>query len=153
MRRAPLALLVLSLALAGCATDQETTPTPDEAAPTPDADTTTDANTPAPVRLAINLVDRPGVGVPPTTMALEPSRLEAPVNARVLLTVTNSGQNPHDLHVDGLDAHTDVLAPGQSAELEFTTGPAGEHPMWCTVGGDGPTGHRTQGMSGTFVVR
>lgn len=146
-----LVLLLSVLVLAGCASnDAPADDAPATTTPAPDA--ASEGATLAPVALAISLVERPAVGVPPTTMALDPAHLEAPAGARVVLTVTNDGQGPHNLVIDGLDVATDTLAPGDSVEVEFVAGEAGEYAMYCAVGGDGPMGHRAQGMAGTFVV-
>lgn len=146
----PTLLLLASLLLAGCFGGSEATPPVDDRAD----ESTNDSSdmTLAPVALAISLIERPGVGIPPSTMALDPNMLEAKVGDRVVLTITNNGQAPHNLVIEGLDVDTDTISTGESLDVEFVAQEKGEFVMYCAVGGDSPTGHRAQGMEGTFVV-
>lgn len=146
--RADLLLLLVAVALfAGCAADTPSTTTTPEGA---DGDTNT---LPPAVAAAVSLFDRtPGVGVPPTTMGIDPATLELSVGVPVDLTVTNDGASVHNLVIDGLDVATDDLDAGASATATFTPLEAGDYVMYCSIGGDGPLGHRAQGMVGTVTV-
>lgn len=148
MRAHSTSALLLSLALAGCATndpgapDANVTPTP----PSPfDLDIT-------PENVTLSFFEAPGVGVPPTTMGISPATLELMEDKPYLLVLTNDGQAPHNLVIEGLDVDTETFGPGETLEVELLPQERGEYVMYCAVGGDGPTGHRAQGMEGTVTV-
>jgi uncharacterized cupredoxin-like copper-binding protein len=147
----PLMVLAVALALSGCAQPAEEGPSPPASNASDDAPADVGTGI-TPVELAISLVERPAAGVPPSTMGLDPGRLEVREDQRVRLVVTNGGEVPHNLVIEGLDVATETLGAGESTEVEFVAQEKGEYVMYCAVGGDGPTGHRAQGMSGTFVV-
>lgn len=147
-----LSSLVLALALtagaAGCVGSNDE-------APVDNSTDTNDTTTMPPVAqaAAVSLFDRsPGVGVPPTTMGIDPATLELTLGMPVNLTVTNDGDSAHDLVIEGLGVKTESIAPGESASVEFTPMEAGTYRMYCSVGGDGPIGHAAQGMRGEVVV-
>ena len=141
-------LLVLALLVAGC-TSKPAAPT------TPTGTNTTNSGALKPaVSVTVTLVDRqvpPGVGVPPSTMGIDPASLDLAVNVPVHLTVTNGGNSAHDLVIDGLDVKTDSIAPGESVNVEFTPTKAGTYKMYCDIGA-APLTHDAQGMHGEVTV-
>lgn len=141
-------LLAAALALAaGCASSNDDAPA-DNSSATDDTTTTT-----PPVAVSLSLIDRtPGIGVPPTTMGIDPSSIELAVGVPVNLTVSNNGNSGHDLVIDGLDVATESIAPGESFSIEFTPAEAGTYRMYCSVGGGTPLSHDMQGMNGEVVV-
>lgn len=143
-----LILLSIALVLAGCANNAD---------PSDDANATPTATPAMPgggaTAVSVSLVDRtPGVGIPPTTMGISPATLELVAGQLVNLTVTNDGAGPHDLVIEGLDVATESIPPGESVTVEFTPMEAGTYKMYCSIGGDAPTGHDAQGMHGEVVV-
>lgn len=147
----PTILVLATLLFAGCLGGGDDAPATNDSADENSNDTETDM-TITPVALSIALVERPGIGIPPTTMALDPATLEVKEDQRVSLTITNGGQAPHNLVIEGMDVDTDTISPGDELVVEFVAQEKGEFIMYCAVGGDSPTGHRAQGMEGTFVV-
>lgn len=138
-------LLAAALLLAGCTS-------PDDA-PADATNETGSGDAPMARAAALSLFDRsPGVGVPPTTMGIDPAVLELAVGQFVNLTVTNDGNTGHDLVIEGLDVATETIPPGGSTSVEFTPIEAGSYRMYCSIGGDGPVGHDAQGMHGEVVV-
>lgn len=83
-----------------------------------------------------------------TDFALEPARIELEEPGPATFRVVNAGGTAHALAVEGEDVaeETALLQPGESAELTVDLG-AGEHDLFCPVGG-----HREQGMEGTLLV-
>jgi uncharacterized cupredoxin-like copper-binding protein len=79
--------------------------------------------------------------------ALEPAALSAEAG-EVTLHVVNEGATAHGLTLEGpgVEASTEELAPGESADLVVDL-PDGAYTLWCPVGG-----HRAQGMEGTLTV-
>lgn len=142
-------LLALAL-LAGCATPA------DEPTPAPTVDPTSEPGGTelviTPIEARVALVERPAVGVPPTTLAIEPARVEVKEDQRVKLVVSNEGNGPHNLVIEGLDVETETLEAGATTELEFVAQDRGTYRMYCSIGGSGPSGHDAQGMRGEFAV-
>lgn len=66
---------------------------------------------------------------------------------KVKLTLTNSGQMPHDFVVDELNVKTKTIKNGESDTIEFTPDKAGSFEFYCSVGS-----HRAKGMKGTVIV-
>lgn len=64
---------------------------------------------------------------------------------RVVLTALDM---PHDFDLDELGVDGPVVAPGETAEVEFTADQTGEFEYYCSVGQ-----HRANGMTGTLIVR
>ncbi|HUR69297.1 MAG TPA: cupredoxin domain-containing protein [Candidatus Thermoplasmatota archaeon] len=141
-------LLVLSIAagVAGCAR-------PDATPTTPTSTNTTGSEPLRPaVAVALSLIDQtPGVGVPPTTMGIEPATVELALHVPVNLTITNDGNGPHNLIIEGLDVATDTIASGESVSVEFTPHEEGTFRMYCSLG-VGPVSHDLQGMHGEVTV-
>jgi plastocyanin len=67
---------------------------------------------------------------------------------KVTFSVSNDGQVPHALEVEGngIEEETDVLNGGDSAELSVDLKP-GEYEWYCPVGN-----HADMGMKGTLTV-
>ncbi|HEX8085417.1 MAG TPA: cupredoxin domain-containing protein [Solirubrobacteraceae bacterium] len=67
---------------------------------------------------------------------------------KVTFSVSNDGQVPHALEVEGngIEEETDVLNGGDSAELSVDL-KAGEYEWYCPVGN-----HADMGMKGTLTV-
>jgi nitrite reductase (NO-forming) len=67
---------------------------------------------------------------------------------KVRVTLINGDGMPHDFAIPDLDAHTSMVsAKGQTAEVVFEIGAAGEFAYYCTV-----PGHRQAGMEGRLIV-
>ena len=79
-----------------------------------------------------------------------PSRLVASAG-RDTFTLQNSGQFPHNVHIEGngvsLDVKPDGPVPGGQSFSGAVTLPAGTYDIWCPV-----SNHRDQGMVGTLTV-
>lgn len=150
-----LPVLAICLLLAGCFTPDGGRDAGDgadanaSAAEGADADAMADLE-PEPV--AMSFFERPAVGVPPTTMGITPASLDLQEDKPYLLQLTNDGQAPHDLVIEGLDVDTDTFGPGDTLEVEILPQEKGEYAYYCSVGGDGPAGHRAQGMEGVLTV-
>jgi nitrite reductase (NO-forming) len=85
------------------------------------------------------------VAVSMTEFAYSPARIEVQPGQQLILTVTNDGEMPHDLKVEGTDG-TKMLNPGEVEKV--TVGPFTESTQaWCTV-----AGHREAGMELDIVV-
>ena len=85
------------------------------------------------------------VAVSLSEFAIEPAAIIA--EAGGVLVVTNDGSAEHDLAVVGTDLATPMLAPGESAELDLTTLPAGDYEVFCEV-----AGHQAAGMSAPLTL-
>jgi plastocyanin len=85
-----------------------------------------------------------------TEFAFNPSRLVVSAGNDTF-TLRNSGQFPHNLHIEGNGISLDVKPDGPVAGGQSFTGsvslPAGSYTIWCPVGN-----HRAQGMEGTLIV-
>lgn len=145
--RTALLLVLLTLA-AGCTTKD-----------VPDTTASDDSNTeippevpPVAVAVAVALHNDPGVGVPPTTMGIDPPTLAFSLGVPVNLTITNRGSGIHNLVIDGLDVASDNIDAGASVSILFTPTEEGTFDMYCSIGGNGPAGHRAQGMAGSVTV-
>jgi plastocyanin len=82
-----------------------------------------------------------------TEYAFDPSDLT--VSMGDVIEVTNDGELPHNLTVEGEDLATSDLDPGASEGLEVGPRPlpAGDYEFICTIGD-----HAEQGMTGTMTV-
>ena len=83
-----------------------------------------------------------------TEYAFDPSLLTATEGG--LIEVTNNGEEPHNLTVEGQDLATSDLQPGASQQLLLGNGTvlaAGNYEIICTIGD-----HAEQGMTGTLIV-
>lgn len=148
----PLLILPLvALLLAGCTGGDDAPAATDEgadgtggASPTP---TTAAPVAPAPVQVSVA-----AVGAFPANPAFDPADVEVPSGASVTVVFANQDTAPFNGHnwvVDGVEgAATDVIDPGQTAEITFTAPAPGEYRVSCTV-----PGHADRGMVGTLVVK
>ena len=132
-----LALGAMALFVASCGGDDD-----DDTAATTEAttETTTEAagGGGAPDRLSVSM----------TEYAFDPSDLT--VSEGDLIEVTNDGELPHNLTVEGQDVATSDLEPGASQQLLLGNGitlPPGDYEFICTIGD-----HAEQGMTGTLTV-
>jgi manganese oxidase len=76
---------------------------------------------------------------------VEPTAISVPAGGS--LTVTNEGQVPHDLAVDGADLATPMLDAGATATLDLADLEPGTYTVYCTV-----AGHRSAGMEATLTI-
>lgn len=123
-----LLLLLLTVALAGCADDGDL----DE------GDTSDDPTT------------ETTFDVTATEYAFSPSELRVPAGTEVTVTLQNEGTMGHDWGGEFGSAgtvRTDIIGPGESDSVSFTVDEPGEYPFWCSV-----PGHRGAGMEGTLIV-
>jgi plastocyanin len=129
-----IALAALALVAAGCGDD-------DEEPTTEPAVTATGPTGPT---------DEGGAGaagassVSMTEYEFDPSDLT--VSEGDSIEVTNDGELPHNLTVEGEDVATDDVDPGGSEELTVDLAP-GDYDFICTIGD-----HAQQGMTGTMTV-
>ena len=134
-----MALLLAAAALvaAGCGDDEDEesadqAPAPAQTQPETQADTAGGGEA-----TAVSLTDFAIDPANPTTKA-----------GRVTFSVTNDGQAPHALEVEGngIEEETEVLNGGEADELAVELQP-GEYKWYCPVGD-----HAAQGMAGTLTV-
>lgn len=83
-----------------------------------------------------------------TEFAFDPADVSVDEAGETTFTVSNEGQFPHALEVEGggVEEGTDELAPGESGSVTVELEP-GEYELYCPV-----DDHRDQGMVGTLVV-
>lgn len=83
-----------------------------------------------------------------TDFALAPATIHLDEAGTYTFRFVNEGESEHALEIDGqgIEEETDLVAPGETAELtvELTEG---EYEMYCPV-----DGHRGMGMDGAVVV-
>ena len=83
-----------------------------------------------------------------------PATITVPAGQPITLQLTNLGQIPHNLHIEGPGVRVDLVAsgvnvaPGQTTSRTLTFTTAGVYTFWCPVGN-----HRQGGMAGTLTVR
>jgi plastocyanin len=75
----------------------------------------------------------------------EPKSYTAEAGKPLKITVTNAGQNVHEVEVEGLVPET-KLAAGQSKTVDLPAQPAGTYRIYCEI-------HEDQGMEGDLVVK
>ncbi|MFZ6003016.1 MAG: multicopper oxidase domain-containing protein [Actinomycetota bacterium] len=71
---------------------------------------------------------------------VEPSSVQVPAGAELVLKVTNAGELPHDLKLEGSGTGTALLDPGASEEVSLGVMDETTE-AWCTV-----PGHKEAGM-------
>ena len=83
-----------------------------------------------------------------TEFAFDPADVSVDTAGETTFTVSNEGQFPHALEIDGngIEERTDEVGPGGSTSLTVDLEP-GEYELYCPV-----DDHRDQGMEGTLVV-
>ena len=150
----PLALVALSLVVAGCSNQSSPPSQPTSTTAAPESGIGEDpAAVPGPVSIAVKTS-----GNYPVNPAFDPSELSVPAGARVNLTFTNEDAcgpagpigSPivHDWTLeDTPDAETKQLGPCESQMITFTAPAAGAYTYYCAVGD-----HRQRGMEGTLTV-
>ena len=85
-----------------------------------------------------------------TDFAFTPSTIAIDAPGTYTFVVTNSGQAPHALEIDGhgIEEETDTIEAGGKAELTVEITEAGEYEIYCPV-----AGHRDMGMEGTVNAK
>ncbi|HEX8744488.1 MAG TPA: cupredoxin domain-containing protein [Thermoleophilaceae bacterium] len=132
MRRAPLALIALLLAIAGCGDDNEKS----------SGSVTVDAGQPVAVE-ASEYAFKPGTI---TIRAATGSSGNAPVR----FELRNDGSLPHDVHVRRGDEElggSEAVGGGKTASATVDLAP-GEYEIYCSIGD-----HAELGMKGKLEVR
>ena len=130
-----LSLVIVPLALAACGEDSEDTTT----SATETSATTTEASSGG---------EGGSVSISETEFALDPSDATSGAGA-VSFDVTNDGQIPHNLEVEGngVEEVTETIEPGGSATLDVELEP-GTYKIYCSIGD-----HEAQGMVGELTVQ
>ncbi len=88
------------------------------------------------------------VAVSARDFAFEPSDVTLDAAGTYTFRLTNDGESPHALEIEGedLEEETDTIDPGDSDELTVDLA-EGEYVLYCPVGD-----HRDRGMEGRLVV-
>ena len=88
------------------------------------------------------------VALTATEFKFDPADVTVDAAGKVTFTVSNDGQQPHALEVEGngVEEETDSIAAGDSGTLTVDLEP-GEYEFYCPI-----DGHREQGMEGKLVV-
>ena len=83
-----------------------------------------------------------------TEFAFEPADISVDEAGETTFTVSNDGEFPHALEIEGngIEEETEELGPGESGSVTVDLEP-GEYELYCPVGD-----HRERGMVGTLVV-
>lgn len=81
-----------------------------------------------------------------------PNRIDAKVGVPILVRLTNSGTESHDLnfesiHMPGLGGVESILAPGETRTITLNFDQPGTHTFICTL-----PGHAAAGMTGAAYV-
>jgi plastocyanin len=129
MRRAPLALAAIAVALAGCGGDDESGSK---------GSLTVKSGQPVPVKGY-------EYGFEPGTIAIRSNNTEVAVQFKL----TNTGSLPHDIHVRKGDDElggTEAIGDGESASATVAV-PPGEYEFYCSIGD-----HADLGMKGKLTV-
>lgn len=142
---APLALAVLvALGVAACGSSSDSS---SSSAPSADTTSSAAASTPKTTSTA-STAGAKTVKVGESEWKITPTDGTATAG-KVVLNVSNTGQVPHQLEVEGKGAEekTAVIDPGGSAKLAVKLKP-GKYEWYCPI-----PGHRQQGMEGTLTVQ
>ncbi len=125
-----LLLMLGALAVAGCGTAEDTG----------EGEETTAATTEGAVVETIEIVE--------TDFALDPAEVTVDRAGTYVFVARNEAQSVHALEIEGhgIEAETENIQPGQSAELRVNLEP-GTYVMYCPVGN-----HREMGMEGEVIV-
>ena len=78
----------------------------------------------------------------------EPSSLEVPAGAEVVLKFKNAGAMAHNIQVPEFDVGTETIGSGKGETITFTAGESGTYEFLCDV-----PGHAEAGMTGKIKVR
>jgi plastocyanin len=89
------------------------------------------------------------IDVRETDFKLDPANVTVDKPGEVLFRVSNEGQTPHALEVEGPEGEVETrqLAPGDSAELTANLSKPGKYVWYCPVGD-----HKDRGMEGAITV-
>ena len=89
------------------------------------------------------------IAIGETEYALDPSSVQVDETGTVTFTATNNGTIEHAFEVEGqgVEEETELIQPGESAELTVDLSQAGTYEIYCPV-----DGHREMGMEGTLTV-
>jgi uncharacterized cupredoxin-like copper-binding protein len=89
------------------------------------------------------------IQVKETEFKLQPSEITLDKPGTYVFRAVNSGDTDHALEIEGegIEEETEVIEPGQSAELRVTL-KAGSYELYCPV-----DGHAEQGMEGKLTVK
>ena len=134
-------VVVAGMALAGCGEDEETSG--GGGGQTATAETGTEQAT-VPSKPAAQTIE---ISARDFSFAPANPRVKRP--GTVTFRLTNDGQVPHALEVEGpqREAETEVIQPGQSASVKANLGESGSFVIYCPVGN-----HRQMGMEGRVQV-
>jgi plastocyanin len=123
MRLFGLAALVLTVALAGCGGDEESSPSSSGEGQT----------------IEIRLSD----------FALDPSQVSVQKPGTYTFRAVNDGQTVHALEIEGhgVEEETEDIQPGETADLTIELTEAGDYELYCPV-----DDHRGMGMDGSVQV-
>ncbi len=132
------------LALAACGEDREGSV---KESGSGTAATGTTGTSTAPARPSGAVVAK--VRVRETEFKLDPANPRIPKAGVVQFDVTNAGEAPHALEVEGPEGEveTETIAPGKKATLKADLSKAGTYVWYCPVGD-----HEQKGMKGRITV-
>jgi len=138
-RLSALVLAAGALAFAACGSDDDDSG--DAGGSGTSADTAEQAPAPSKSEKTIDISE--------VDFKIEPATVQVAKPGTVTFAVSNDGQAPHALEVEGPggEQETKELAAGQSAELTMDLSEEGTFEMYCPVGN-----HRQMGMEGEIVV-
>ena len=78
----------------------------------------------------------------------EPSSLEVPAGAEVVVSFENAGAMAHNVQFPEFEAGTENIGSGKNETITFTAGESGTYEFLCDV-----PGHAQAGMKGELKVR
>jgi len=78
----------------------------------------------------------------------EPSSLEVPAGAEVVVSFENAGAMAHNVQFPEFEAGTETIGSGKNETITFTAGESGTYEFLCDV-----PGHAQAGMKGELKVR
>ena len=89
--------------------------------------------------------DSQGITITAKDNTFDPKSYSAVTGKPIKITITNAGQNIHEVEVKDLFPET-KLSPGQSKTMDITSANAGTYKLYCEI-------HEDEGMEGDFVVK
>lgn len=89
------------------------------------------------------------ISISETDFMLDPSTPSVDAPGTVTFKVTNDGGTDHAFEIEGhgIEEETDIIKPGDTAELTVDLSESGEYEIYCPV-----DDHRGKGMEGTLTV-
>ena len=78
---------------------------------------------------------------------MDPAELKVTTGTRLVLTVRNDGDSPHDFAIPGLNLRLVGIAPGTTRTVELNADRAGSYPFLCDI-----PGHAQLGQRGVLTV-